>query len=152
MTTHVISKERIKAVALLVGVVLIVAFITRNQMVTPSETPSTLSSEQLPRSEGVVDVTATQNVVVQGRVVCLVRKDGAAVAQDDCVEGVSAAGGFLYAVDISKLPAGVASGYTRGAVVSIEGPFTPVESIQSKAWNEYDIKGLFTAVTLSVAP
>ncbi len=63
---------------------------------------------------------------------------------------MSAAGGFLYAVDISKLPANIASGYTRGAIVSIEGSFTPVESIRSKVWEEYDIKGLFTAITLSV--
>lgn len=90
-----------------------------------------------------------ERITVVGKRICLSHKDTTGPQTLECALGIKGDDGKTYALDMSKLTSTTSISIANTANrLRIEGVFTPVEMLNTDAWQKYDMSGILSAVTI----
>lgn len=90
---------------------------------------------------GASEAWTPDRITLEGEYVCLPHRDTTGVQTDECAAGIRTDTAY-YALDFAL--ASQTSELTVGDRFTASGIFTPVETLSSDRWQQYDIKGIFS--------
>lgn len=90
---------------------------------------------------GANEAWTPDRITLEGEYVCLPHRDTSGVHTDECAAGIRTDTAY-YALDFAL--ASQTSELTVGDRFTASGIFTPVETLSSDRWQQYDIKGIFS--------
>lgn len=95
---------------------------------------------------GAAEAWTPDRVTLDGEYVCLPHRDTSGVQTDECAAGLRTDTAY-YALDFALMSA-TAPQLTVGDRLRANGIFTPVETLSSDRWQQYDIAGIFSVTSL----
>ncbi len=125
----------IKPIAILVGVIAIMAFFFYLES-HPDKNPLKNDSSLPPIHQGN---DMDREVTLKGTYICLPHKDTNGPQTLECAFGFKGEDGFNYALSMEQSDT---PDFQDGKSVSVEGFFVPVEALSNDHWQKYDIKGI----------
>lgn len=99
-----------------------------------------------PEQNGANEAWTPDRITLEGEYVCLPHRDTTGVQTDECAAGIRTDTAY-YALDFAL--ASQTAQFTVGDRFTASGIFTPVETLSSDRWQQYDIKGIFSVTDFS---
>ncbi len=118
---------------LALAVVLFIVFRHKNEVV-------------IPPPQGQVGGAQSEQIVIEGDVVCLPHRNTTGPTTLECTYGIKNDKGEYYGLDTSGLPATTPPDYQVGDHISVEGRLVPRSAGDESFWQTYNITGML-AVT-----